>query len=358
MSTPQQVITSKFRTSPYEVVTEGLGYPEGPVYLYDGSVLVTEISTGKLTRVMPNGEKVTVARLGGGPNGAAIGPDGAAYVCNDGGFQFFRLDQALNALAGDGALPAAVAGASAHIMMTGDESADYKGGSIQRVDLKTGQYTTLYSGFINPCRSVLAMASHSLRSPDDLVFDESGGFWFTDWGKTRDRVRDITGVYYAQPDGSSIEEVIFPLSAPNGIALSPDQKRLYVAETYSQRVLYWNLKAPGIIDPNPNSYFGGWVLYAGYPGMLDSMAVDEQGNVYVATLAANGLLPANSGISIVSPDGKFLEFLEIDVMPPDPLPSNICFGGPDMKTAYITLGGTGRLVKCQMAVPGMRLSYK
>jgi gluconolactonase len=358
MPAAQPTIDSKFRTSPFEVVTEGLGYPEGPVYMPDGSVLVCEIMNGNLTRVWPDGTKVKVAEVHGGPNGAAIGPDGAVYICNDGGFQFFRLDHALNAMLGPGKLTGPAAAAAAGIWLTGDQCPDYKGGTIQRVDLKTGLHSTLYSGFVNPGRSILAVETHSLRSPDDLVFDASGGFWFTDWGKQHDRSRDITGVYYARPDGSFIEEMIFPLNAPNGIALSPDGKRLYVAETYAQRVLFWELDAPGEIRLNPQSYNGGYVLCGGFPGMLDSMAVDEQGNVYVATLAKNGLAPVDSGITIVSPEGEILEFMDVSAGAPDPMPSNICFGGPDLQTAYITMAGTGRLVSCRMRVPGLRLAFQ
>src|SRR2546426_4051316 len=67
------------------VVTEGLHFPEGPVAMPDGSVVVVEIQSGDLTRVLPDGTKETVAHCGGGPNGAAVGPDGAFYVCNNGG---------------------------------------------------------------------------------------------------------------------------------------------------------------------------------------------------------------------------------------------------------------------------------
>ena len=58
------------------ILTTGLAFPEGPIAMHDGSVLVVEIQGGRLTRVLPSGERQTVAELGGGPNGAAIGPDG------------------------------------------------------------------------------------------------------------------------------------------------------------------------------------------------------------------------------------------------------------------------------------------
>src|SRR5690242_9761111 len=72
-------------------ITDGLGFPEGPVAMADGSVLVTELQHGRVTRVHPDGRKETVAEPGGSPNGLAIGPDGALYVCNSGGWDFMEL---------------------------------------------------------------------------------------------------------------------------------------------------------------------------------------------------------------------------------------------------------------------------
>ena len=366
MASPTPAPASKFRESDFTVVTTGLEYPEGPISMQDGSVLVCEIKSGKLTRVLPDGSKQTAAHLGGGPNGAAVGPDGAIYVCNDGGFQFFRMDSVLNTfLAGHappGVSPQAaqqMMAAAANIWITGNQAANYKGGSIQRCDLKTGSFSTLYEGFVNASRSgPISSDLYGLKSPDDLVFDSTGGFWFTDWGKSRGRTRDVTGVLYAKADGSSINEMIFPLASPNGIALSPDGKRLYVAETMTQRILYWNLAAPGAIVPNMQSLNGGFVLSSGLSGLPDSMTVDEQGNLYVATILANGFLPANGAITIISPQGEILEEMTITAGAlPDPLPSNICFGGPDRQTAYITLGGTGRLVSCRMRIPGLAPAF-
>jgi len=68
-----------------KVIAEGLRFPEGPIAMADGSVLLVEIARGTLSRVR-DGRVEVVADLGGGPNGAAIGPDGACYVCNNGGF--------------------------------------------------------------------------------------------------------------------------------------------------------------------------------------------------------------------------------------------------------------------------------
>src|ERR1700748_1151210 len=69
----------------YELVTEGLEFPEGPIAMADGSIILTEIKGRRLTRVTPDGKKETVVETGGGPNGAAIGPDGAIWITNNGG---------------------------------------------------------------------------------------------------------------------------------------------------------------------------------------------------------------------------------------------------------------------------------
>jgi gluconolactonase len=329
----------RFDLSPFTLIASGLGYPEGPIARPDGSVLLVEIAAGTLTRIQPDGTRTVVAALGGGPNGAAIGADGAVYVCNSGGFYFKEI----------GGVSVGVATAP-----------DYKGGLIQRV-APDGTFRTLYSTFNATNPITQAAETLPLRGPDDLVFDATGGFWFTDWGKAWPRQRDVTGVYYAKPDGSEVREAIFPLNAPNGIALSPDGKRLYVAETYTRRILYWQLSAAGTIAPNPETLDGSYLLTAALPGQgtLDSMKVDEEGNVYVATMLPRGLSPLyNGGITIVSPAGEILQFLEIAIGAPEPLPSNLCFGGPDRRTLYVTLGGTGRLVKIDMRVPGLKPAFE
>jgi gluconolactonase len=325
---------SSFRTSEFRVIANGLGYPEGPVYQSDGSIVLVEIHTGTLTRVKPDGTVESIANPGGGPNGAAVGPDGAIYICNDGGMSWIPLPATPRTLP---------------TLVPVGQSPDYTNGSIQRVS--GSSVTTLYSQY-NGSR---------LCSPDDLVFDATGNFWFSDWGKQRATDRDITAVYYAHADGSSLVQAIPQRSAPNGIALSPDDSRLYVAETYARWILYWELSAPGVIKMNPNTFDGSYLLTADIPGRgtLDSMAVDEEGNVYAATMLPQGPDPAvPGGITVISPAGKVLDFIELMVEGmPEPLPSNLCFGGPDRRTAYITLAGTGRLVACDMKIPGKPLHF-
>lgn len=283
----------------------------------DGSVLLVEIRRGTLSRIATDGSVHVVAECGGGPNGAAIGPDGAVYVCNNGGFEWHDV---------------------AGLVVPGNQPADYAGGRIQRVDLATGRVTDLY----------VECDGRPLRGPNDLVFDDRGGFWFTDHGKGRERERDRTGLFYALPDGSSIREVVFPLEAPNGVGLSPDGRTLYVAETFTGRVWQWEVVGPGELAAGMPFSPGGASLLAGLPGfqLLDSLAVDGAGNVCVATLV-------NGGITVIAPDGTIVEHVATG----DPLTTNVCFGGPDLRTAYVTLSGTGRLVALEWPRPGLRLAY-
>ena len=84
----------------FELVTEGLEFPEGPIAMADGSVVLVEIKRQTLTRVRPDGRQEVIAELGGGPNGAAVGPDGAVYVCNNGGFAWAEAGAPLCQLPG------------------------------------------------------------------------------------------------------------------------------------------------------------------------------------------------------------------------------------------------------------------
>jgi gluconolactonase len=292
-------------------ITSDLRFPEGPIAMADGSVVLVEIERGTLSRVQSDGSIEVIAELGGGPNGAAMGPDGAVYVCNNGGFKWRE---------GNGIL--APAG-------TPD---DYTGGRIERVDLQNGAFDVIY----RECDG------YRLNGPNDIVFDAQGGMWFTDLGKTYDTHKDIGVIYYAKADGSHISRQILHRETPNGISLSPDETTLYFAETVTGRVWAYDILQPGVVDP------GSSRLLVGLPGfqLFDSMAVDSAGNVCVATLM-------NGGITVISADGEDVEHIPTEEL----FTTNICFGGDDLRTAYITLSGTGRLVSMQWPRPGLALNF-
>ena len=304
----------------YRTITDGLRFPEGPIAMPDGSIILVEIEAGRLTRVLPDGAKEVVAEPGGGPNGAAMGPDGACYVCNNGGFNW-AYDEEPGSIRPVG------------------QADDYVTGRIERIDIETGKIETLYDN----CNG------NRLSGPNDIVFDRKGNMWFTDLGKARARDLDRGAIYWAKPDGSEIREVIQPFTTPNGIGLSPDEKTLYVAETEGGRLFAYDIVGDGEVEllPYPKSLNGGRYITSD-TGMrrFDSLAVEDCGNVCVATLFTGG-------ITVASPDGGTAEFVETG----DGYTTNICFGGENLQKAYITLSWQGLLVECDWPRPGLALNF-
>jgi gluconolactonase len=302
------------------IITTGLGFPEGPIAMADGSVVLVEIRNQRLTRIAADGTQSTIAQMTGGPNGAALGPDGHVYICNNGGFSW--TDDA------------------SHGTRPTGQADDYSGGRIERVTLATGTIETLYTA----CDGI------PLRGPNDLVFDAHGGFYFTDLGKTRAREIDRGGVYYARADGSHIHQVAGPTLTANGCALSPDGSTLYFVETESARLWAMTITAPGVAvrEAWPSPHGGRLVAQVGGAfTRFDSMAVDAAGNICIATLM-------NGGITVISPDGRNIRHVPM----PDLYTTNICFGGRDMRTAFVTLSGVGHLVSCAWDAPGLKLNHQ
>ena len=298
-----------------QLVAEGLKFPEGPIAMQDGSVILTEIAGQRLTRITPDGRTSLVAETGGGPNGAAIGPDGAIYVTNNGG-SFQWLEQQ-------------------GLLIPGPTPPEHVGGSIQRVDIATGKVETLYD----------SCDGKRLVGPNDLVFDRSGGFWFTDHGCSTPEGRKFGALYYARTDGSSITRLRDHFVSPNGVGLSPDEDVVYMADTNLGRLWAFDVSAPGqLAEPPP---FQPGRVVCNLPGyqLLDSLAVEAGGKVCVATII-------NGGITAFHPDGTTEHFPF-----PDILVTNICFGGEDMQTAWITASGTGKLYRARWPRPGLKLNF-
>ena len=121
-------------------LASGLKFPEGPVAMSDGSVVLVEIQGARISRVSPDGSTDVVAETGGGPNGSAIGPDGKLYVANNGGaFEWHEIEG---------------------LTIPGATPDTWEGGRIERVDLDSGEVDVLY----RECDG------NQLRGPNDLVY--------------------------------------------------------------------------------------------------------------------------------------------------------------------------------------------
>ncbi|SDE30805.1 SMP-30/gluconolactonase/LRE family protein [Ruegeria marina] len=322
-----------------EPVAEGLGFPEGPVAMNDGSVLFVDIKDQLLRRLMPDKSIVNVAELPGGPNGVAIGPDGAAYVCNNGGvYSFIKYDPL--APPGSGKTP----DPEREITIPWPERPNYQGGSIQRVDLKTGEVEPLYHEY----------QGKNLIAPDDIVFDRNGGFWFTDTGMQEGMTTESGAVYYATIDRKTlILAAVVPTA--NGIGLSPKGDKLYVADTVFGRLWVMDILGPGKLKPGPLPTMPGGVVET-LPAFklptqenanqwLDSLKVEADGRVCVGTIF-------NGGITVFSPDGQ-TQHLPVN----DMFTTNLCFGGKDMCEVWITASSTGKIYKTLWPRPGLKLAF-
>jgi gluconolactonase len=288
-------VSARIELENVEVVADDLAVPEGPVALDDGSVLFVEIRRGTLDRVDAEGNLEIVAFCGGGPNGVAIGPDGAAYVCNN-----------------------------------GRRFPDYEGGRIERVDLETGAVEIVWT----------ASDRGPLWRPNDLVFDDAGGLWFTDFGGVAgfDGGPYMLGsIHYVAPGATTTTVVLEAVHDPNGIGLSRDGTTLYFSQTVPGRAYRRSVTAPGAVehprDPDPETLICG---LGGFQ-MFDGLAVDADDNVCLATLGSGC-------ITVAAPDGSGCVQLTFPEAFRDSMTTNICFAKDG--TAFITQGESGRLVRC------------
>lgn len=310
-------------------VADKLGFVEGPVTLPSGDLMFTDVGAGQVLRLdTVSGDVSLFCETKGGANGLAVGPDGYFYLCNNGGLTFEKTRDGHN------------------VFVPGSHGDNPIPGCIQRIS-PAGEVTVLYSD----------CDGHPLVAPNDLVFDAEGGFYFTDSGHQRGRLSDLGGLYYARADGSAITELLHdpspasPVTQPNGCGLSPDGKRVYVSESGPCRVWSWAVEAPGKIDLIGEGYgMNGGSLVYDEPrlAIFDSLAIDSAGYICVGTLLTGG-------ISVITPEGKLDAFIQL----PDgePFPTNICFGGADMRTAYVTAAGSGKIYAMDWPRPGLVPNY-
>lgn len=252
-------------------------YTEGPGLDAPGNLYFTTLTGGRIMKLTPEGAVIPWTRLQC-PNGQRILKNGRHLVCDTLARAIVELDSAGNVL--------------------GDK-------------VKT------------------TCANHSFEAPNDLIMDSSGGFYFTD------SVRHVGQVFYVGPDGRE-NRVLENLDYPNGIVLSPDNQKLFIAESYTNRILVAELEEPGVVKSfpdvfidlpsNPNSFDLQRMPFTA--NLPDGIAFDDRGRLWVAHYGMGAL-------QVIDSAGQLIDTVETGI----PATSNLCFS-PDYKSVYVT-GGRG-----------------
>jgi gluconolactonase len=163
-----------------------------------------------------------------------------------------------------------------------------------------------------------AYQKNPLNGPNDLWITNENGIFFTDpfykrpWWNHDSMPQAVQAVYYLSPDRKTITRVIDDLVQPNGIAGSADGKTLFVADIGDNKTWKYSVNRDGKLS--------GKTLFCELGS--DGMTVDESGNVYLT----------GKGVSVFDKNGVFAGKIEV----PEAWTANVCFGGKDMKTLYIT----------------------
>ena len=286
-----------------------LVFTEGPAYHRDGSVFYTDIQNNRIMRLAPSAEIAdTFLRPSGRANGLMFDAKGFLVACQ------------------------------------GNEKGGLGGRRIVRIDPISKEQTVIIDKF----------DGKRFNSPNDLCIDKAGRIYFTDPFYSPNRsvleLDDIEGVYRVNSDGTGLVRVLDNkiVARPNGIAITQDEKTLYVVDNHPlvpQRKLWaFQLNEDGLVTGKPRELhdFG-----KGRGG--DGMCMDSAGNLFV-TAGANRKYPNQNldnpaGVYVFSPDGKLMGIIRAC----EDMVTNCCFGGSDMKTLYITAGKTLWQVRTKVA---------
>lgn len=273
--------------TPIELIKEGFQGTEGPIALPDGSVIFTEGQANRITRIAPDNSISVYLENSGGANGLAFNSSGELV---------------------------AVQTTKPGIAVLG----------------KTGPERVLVDSF----------EGTPLNRPNDLVVDKHGGVYFTDPGARPEPGKPVpqTAVYYLPAKGS-LQRLTTDVERPNGIQLSPNEKTLYVANTYGEYVLAYDVKKNGSVGKRRNFAKLDGVTKTDTGGITsgaDGLAVDAKGRLYVASAA---------GIQIFDAKGGALGTIALPKAP-----QNLAFAGNDKKTLYVV--GRGSAYRIAVLTPG------
>jgi len=290
-----------------EAATE-LVFTEGPAYHRDGSVFFTDIANNRIMRLAPGAaDAATFLRPSGRANGLMFDSHGFLIACE------------------------------------GNERGGLGGRRLSKIDVVSGARTVIVDRY----------EGKRFNSPNDLCIDERGRIYFTDpyYGPDRDGLElDLEGVYRVNPDGTGLVRVLGEgqVSRPNGIAISRDQKTLYVVDNQPITPVRKLWAFP--LDDEGNASGAGKEFYDWGKGRGgDGMCIDSEDNLYVTGGAdrayVNQTTDNPGGVYVFSGEGKFKGVIKV----PEDMVTNCCFGDADLKTLYITAGKTLWKVRVKVA---------
>lgn len=295
-----RLTTERFLPEGAVRVETATAFLEGPAVDRQGQVYFSNISAERIMRWDPARRRLAVFReKSNGANGLRFDPQGRLVACEG-------------------------------------------GGRVTRTDVKSGQITVLAERF----------EGKPLGAPNDLTLDAQGRIYFTSRLGNRDpKAGNVNAVYRIDPDGAISRVLASPaIDMPNGIVTSPDDKILYLIDSDgrdkgARRIRAYELRAEGTTGKE-------WLLYDFYPGRGgDGMAIDAEGNLYVAAglhrrRGSSETLDTRPGVHVISPQGQLVAFSET----PEDSITNCTFGGPDLRTLYVTCGKL--LLSVRTRIPG------
>jgi gluconolactonase len=264
---------------PVHLFAEGFKFPEGPAFDSAGNLFAVNVKTGDISKISPAGQVKTFVNTGGAPNGAKFHLHGDLYVAD---------------------------------RMMGIMAVSPQGEMRVIVDRYQGK---------------------RFNGPNDLLFDSRGNLYFTD--PHGSSAENPIGRLFRVSSQGKLDCLAEGLAFPNGLALSPHEKYLFVADTRKNRILRY------VLDPPVRSYLfaqmnGGWGP--------DGMAFDLAGNLYVAHYGGGEVM-------VIDPKGELAERITVGGL----FPTNVAFGGPDRKTVYVTEVETGSIYRFKADCPGLPL---